>query len=184
MFCIISKRSILWPDPIDELSNRHRSQQDCVPLPLHCPQVWGWKEVSPVPPAVPPSGYRRCRQAGSSTQTALSLAHCPRLTPPSLMPATGTGGEKHRPLQGQRPLRGQHPEVWRREAPGERGLSLTSQQSWADRVSRAFPGAAVARGAPPSPEPLPSSIVLGRSLLPDVTRSEAAGSVQVTTRRP
>lgn len=91
---------------------------------------------------------------------------------------TGTGGETRRPLRGQRP------QVWQREAPRGRGLGPKSQQSWAgDQVSRAFPGAGRGPGPLPAQSPDPPA-VSGHSLLPDVTRSEGAGSVQVTTWRP
>lgn len=63
---------------------------------------------------------------------------------------TGTGGETRRPLRGQRP------QVWQREAPGGRGLGPKSQQSWAgDQVSRALPGAGRGPGPLPAQSPDP-----------------------------
>lgn len=111
------------------------------PSPCGRPPGGGWKEASPLLPAVPPDG-----QAGSPcSERAASPPHTTHSDA-----ETGTGGETRRPLRGQRP------QVWQREAPGGRGLGPKSQQSWAgDQVSRALPGAGRGPGPLPAQSPDP-----------------------------
>lgn len=111
------------------------------PSPCGRPPGGGWKEASPLLPAVPPDGQVGLR--------ALS-GQCPRLTPPTLTLKQAPEGRRAVPPRGQRP------QVWQREAPGGRGLGPKSQQSWAgDQVSRALPGAGRGPGPLPAQSPDP-----------------------------
>ena len=106
MFCIISKRSILSPNLIDELSHRRRILRVRRIFfffsPLSLPENWAWKLASLLRPAVPPKSYRKV-QAGRESQvwTALTTARCPCLRPPNLMPKTETQREVRCPLQAR-----------------------------------------------------------------------------------
>lgn len=78
MFCIISKRSILSPSPIDELSNQHRILGLNRILKNMTPRVLGWKPVSLLGRAVPSSTSRKAQVDKGVTDVNCS-EHMPSL---------------------------------------------------------------------------------------------------------